>query len=107
MQNPHGPASPVIEQPTHDDPRNLMCKVQPRRLTDSHLRRSNPGCGFELMKMACACAVAHWRNVNPAKASSADLIIRDARGFCDAERVSPAKIRPKRITSVDNVMTLT
>jgi hypothetical protein len=38
MQDTHGPASPVVEQPTHDDPRILGGKVQPRRLTDSQPR---------------------------------------------------------------------
>jgi hypothetical protein len=37
MQNTHGPASPVIEQPTHDDP-FVGNKMQPPGLTDSHRR---------------------------------------------------------------------
>jgi hypothetical protein len=77
MQNNDRPASPVIEQPTHDHPRSLAAKVQPRRLTDSHRRGSNPRRGFELMKKGGACSgskqneQAHWRDVNPAQASSA------------------------------------
>jgi hypothetical protein len=52
MQNAHGPASPVIEQPTHDYPRSLTAKMQPRRLTDSHRRGAIRTRGFELMKKA-------------------------------------------------------
>jgi len=35
MQDANGPASPVIEQPTHDDPL-VGSKMQLRRLTDGH-----------------------------------------------------------------------
>ena len=36
MQNAHGPAPSVIEQPAHDDPHRFERKMQPGRLTDSH-----------------------------------------------------------------------
>jgi hypothetical protein len=52
MQDTDGPASPVIDQPTHDHPHNLTGNVQLGRLTDSHRRRGNPNRGFELMKTA-------------------------------------------------------
>jgi hypothetical protein len=94
MQNNDRPASPVIEQPTHDHPRSLAAKVQPRRLTDSHRRGSNRRRGFELMKKGGACSGskqndrAHWRDVNPARAVVSTLIIRDARGDFAARSVS-------------------
>jgi hypothetical protein len=112
MQNNDRPASPVIELPTHDHPRSLAAKVQPRRLTDSHRRGSNPRRGFELMKKGGACSgskqseQAHWRDVNPARASSALSSFAMRARICGAKRVAPAKMRQKRITSVDNVMTL-
>jgi hypothetical protein len=52
MQDTDGPASPVIDQPTHDYPHSLAGNVQLRRLTDSHRRHGNPYRGFELMKTA-------------------------------------------------------
>jgi hypothetical protein len=71
--------------------------MQPRRLTDSHYWPNNPRRGFETMKMAhsrdrsTAIDGLRWRGVNPDKP------------FREAHR--GAKAAPKRITTVDNVMT--
>ena len=69
MQDAHGPASPVIEQPIMTiPPLELM---QLCRLTDSHCGTGNPHRGFEIMKMRGRCSgrtqheSAPWRLVNP------------------------------------------
>jgi hypothetical protein len=79
------------------------------------LWQRDPECGFESMKMAaatrapvpdrrkCAAGVAALLTL---KGRCQGAVIRGARGFRDAIRIARPKKASKRITTVDNAMTL-
>jgi hypothetical protein len=75
-------------------------------------RRSNRRLGFELMKMGAGCsgsaqnAPPNWSIVNPEEAARAVRTFAARGGFCGARRIARPKSASKRITAVDNAMTL-